>query len=244
MDKSHRDLLNMNLVALTTDLDPCDVVVPLIEMGVLTMEERNKILKIPQTRNEKVVELISILQSKGPTAFEAFMGALQNTNSHLYDLLSRKQQNSVRVNIQADANPAERRSPVEHDIFRMISLRNVCLAAEAIGNILAELGRFGRRILDITEGSVVLDVECPSVEALDDLWELCQSGKLARMFQEAIVTDSFLQRHKVKSVSLCVAIHSTEYSTYRRVLLSKYMSEFKIFSTKLCLTEYRSNEIG
>ncbi|ELT91616.1 hypothetical protein CAPTEDRAFT_211634 [Capitella teleta] len=216
MDESHRDLLRRNLVALTTDLDPRDVYVSLIEMGVLTMDDRENIRAMSLTRKEEAEELISVIQRKGPTAFEAFMVALQHPYHHLYDLLSRghreiilqRQQNAVGLDVQADVNRAELKSQIENEILKicLISLRNVCRAAEAteycaeaIGNILAELGRYGRRILGITVGSVVFCVECPSVEALDDLWELCQSGKLARMFQNAFVTDSFLQRHKVKS---------------------------------------------
>ncbi|ELT98186.1 hypothetical protein CAPTEDRAFT_192039, partial [Capitella teleta] len=225
MDESHRDLLRRNLVALTTDLDPQDVYILLIQNGVLTEDEKEKLSnhRMNTCRRDEAHELIEVLQRKGPTAFEAFMDALWNTYPHLYDVVERVPNNpiihsptdhiDVHINIIIRVEYVDRPGLMAqlYNDFLVWSRR----AAEAV------LGGFGRRILGIREGSVVFCVECPSVEALDDLWELCQSGKLARMFQNAFVTDSFLQQHKVKSVSLRTAIHPSKYSTYRRVLLSK-----------------------
>ncbi|ELU00167.1 hypothetical protein CAPTEDRAFT_220800 [Capitella teleta] len=94
-------------------------------------------------------------------------------------------------------------------------------ARKGILKTLAQLQKFRRDILGIGDGSVVFYVACPSVEALDDLWHLCKSGKLAGMFQNAIVTRSFLRRHKVMKVSLSVGIHPEEYSACREFIQSK-----------------------
>ncbi|ELU18464.1 hypothetical protein CAPTEDRAFT_213419 [Capitella teleta] len=90
MDESHRDLLRRNLVALTTDLDPGDVYILLIQNGVLTEDEKETLSnrRMNTCRRDGAHDLIKVLQRKGPTAFEAFMDALWNTYPHLYGRIS------------------------------------------------------------------------------------------------------------------------------------------------------------
>ncbi|ELT98437.1 hypothetical protein CAPTEDRAFT_205544 [Capitella teleta] len=219
MNESHRNLLTRNMVALTTDLDPRNLYRLLIERSVLTLDDWERIRNI-SCRSEEAFELINVLLRKGSTAFGVFMDALQVPYPHLYGLLSGGRtdiipQNAAEVRIQIDngdedVDRAELRLEIENEMLRasLVWYRNVRRVGDAIDFILARIENLGRRILGVRVGSVVFYVECPSVEALDDLWELCQSGKLARMFQNAFVTDSFLQRHKVKILDpICISIH-------------------------------------
>ncbi|ELT89819.1 hypothetical protein CAPTEDRAFT_78894, partial [Capitella teleta] len=73
--------LRQNLVKLTADLDPKDIYDQLIEGGVFTFEDKERI-DLEVTRAEKARELISVLCRKGPRAFGVFRDALKPKYPH------------------------------------------------------------------------------------------------------------------------------------------------------------------
>lgn len=94
-------------------------------------------------------------------------------------------------------------------------------ARKTILKTLSQLQKFRKEILGIYEGSVVFLVYCPTVEALEDLWVMCESGKLSAMFHKAFVTKSFLRRHRVKRISISVSMPYADYLDCRKYLLQQ-----------------------
>lgn len=86
MDEAHRQLLEINLVALTRDLDPSDIYDELIAGSVLTFDDVERIEK-RDTRRDRTMELIRILLRKGPNAFQVLMNSLESNYPHLHDML-------------------------------------------------------------------------------------------------------------------------------------------------------------
>ncbi|ELU11587.1 hypothetical protein CAPTEDRAFT_205659 [Capitella teleta] len=89
MDESHRQLLTKNLTKLRADLDPNTIYDFLIEGDVFSFYDKDRIKATNLVRQDAASELICVLCTKGPNAFNVFMRALKSTKSHLYDLLSR-----------------------------------------------------------------------------------------------------------------------------------------------------------
>ncbi|ELU06598.1 hypothetical protein CAPTEDRAFT_213051 [Capitella teleta] len=89
MDESHRQLLTKNLTKLRADLDPNTIYDFLIEADVFSFYDKDRIKATNLVRQDAASELICVLCTKGPNAFNVFMRALKSTKSHLYDLLSR-----------------------------------------------------------------------------------------------------------------------------------------------------------
>lgn len=88
MEERHKTLLIKNLVKFTNDLDPKDVYDELLEGGVITQEDTERINHLV-TRKERVRELLmGVLVRKGPEAFHVFRDALKSKYCHLYDLLT------------------------------------------------------------------------------------------------------------------------------------------------------------
>ena len=76
---------------------------------------------------------------------------------------------------------------------------------------ISELTKLGREIKDIAPGSVVFTIMCPTLESLDDLYELYTSGKLSRMFSDAYVTEDIRQ----KGVAISVTVDEVEWQHCR-----------------------------
>ena len=91
-------------------------------------------------------------------------------------------------------------------------------ARKRILKTLGQLQKMRREILGAYDGSVVYLVSCPTVAALEDLWGMCQSGKLSVMFHEAFITEAFKRRHRVKAVKLSLTIRYDEYAECRKQL--------------------------
>ena len=80
---------------------------------------------------------------------------------------------------------------------------------------LRSLTQFGREITSLATGSVIFYIMCPTVEALDDLYELYTSGKLTCMAIDAYITEEYPE-----GTTLRVTIDETEWKRCRAELLS------------------------
>ena len=56
-------------------------------------------------------------------------------------------------------------------------------------NIQTELTRHGRKITYVKKGSIIFSIMCPTLEALDDLYNLYTSGQLTDLATDAYITD-------------------------------------------------------
>ena len=87
-------------------------------------------------------------------------------------------------------------------------------ARKQILETLSELVKFRREIVGVEDGSVVFQIMCPTIEALDDLWCICTSGRLRDMFVEAYVGEELRS-----SVTVNVTVDEAEWRRCRQQLL-------------------------
>ena len=87
-------------------------------------------------------------------------------------------------------------------------------ARKRILETISELARLRREIVGIEDGSVVFRVICPTLEALDDLWQICTSGKLQRLF-----IDTYVKEEHRGNITINVSVNETEWQQCRQQLL-------------------------
>ncbi|KAL3885572.1 hypothetical protein ACJMK2_025623 [Sinanodonta woodiana] len=75
------------------------------------------------------------------------------------------------------------------------------------------LCKYGRSLEDILPGSVIFRLNCPTLEALEDLWATYRSGSLLRDFEEAFVTDELKHKFSADSIKLMISISEDYYNT-------------------------------
>ena len=74
-------------------------------------------------------------------------------------------------------------------------------------------------IVDTQSGSLIITVQCVSVQILDDLWEDYSTGHLNQMAQKFLVTEEILKELSVIAVTLTTTILREEYNACREYLL-------------------------
>lgn len=85
-----------------------------------------------------------------------------------------------------------------------------------------------RKVLfkDAQQGSLIVTVECSSLEILEELWEDYCSGHLNEMAQKYLVTEDILKEFDLIEVKLATTILVDEYTACREYLQSAGESEF------------------
>ena len=73
--------------------------------------------------------------------------------------------------------------------------------------------------VDAQTGSLIITVECNSLEILEGLWKDYSSGHLNEMAQKFLVTENILEEFGLTEVKLTTAIQLKEYKTCREQLL-------------------------
>lgn len=73
-------------------------------------------------------------------------------------------------------------------------------------------------ILDVTSGSLIVIVECSSLEILEGLWEDYSTGYLSKMAQKFLATDEILKAFGLAEVKLTTTIKEEEYRTCHKLL--------------------------
>ena len=73
-------------------------------------------------------------------------------------------------------------------------------------------------ILDVTSGSLIVMVECSSLEILEGLWEDYSTGYLSEMAQKFLATDEILKAFGLAEVKLTTTIKEEEYGTCHKLL--------------------------
>ena len=80
-------------------------------------------------------------------------------------------------------------------------------------------------ILHVTSGSLIVMVECSSLEILERLWEDYSTGCLNEMAQKFLVTEELLKAFGLAKVKLTTTIKEEEYRACHK-LLSKIKGMF------------------
>lgn len=86
MENVHKEIIQSNLQQLFNDLEPDPLKRFLYEKGIFTREHVN-IITSKNTREEKIQELLSILERSGPHAFSVFIEGLQKNKHWLAEML-------------------------------------------------------------------------------------------------------------------------------------------------------------
>ena len=74
-------------------------------------------------------------------------------------------------------------------------------------------------LLMVCEGSIVVILECPTLESLDHLWSDYLSGDLDKVAERYLVTDEVKKKLNLETTCLKTAIDKENYSECRRALM-------------------------
>ncbi|KAL4216462.1 hypothetical protein ACF0H5_024186 [Mactra antiquata] len=78
--------------------------------------------------------------------------------------------------------------------------------------------KYGRTLEDMFSGSVVFRLNCPTLDALLDLWHLYKSGDLLRQFKDAFITEELLEDYNCEDIEIVVKIDWGNYLDCKREL--------------------------
>ena len=81
-------------------------------------------------------------------------------------------------------------------------------------------------IVNVRSGSLILILECSSLQILDELWEDYSTGHLSEMAQEYLVTEEILKEFGLSEVKLTITIKEEEYRACRELLSSNVIGMF------------------
>ena len=75
-------------------------------------------------------------------------------------------------------------------------------------------------VVDVQNGSLILILECSSLQILDELWEDYCTGHLNEVAQKFLVTDEILKEFGLAEVKLTTTINEEEYKACRELFLN------------------------
>ena len=67
---------------------------------------------------------------------------------------------------------------------------------------LSILEKDGRSVSNTETGSILFDIFCPTIESLDNLWELYTNGALLRHFNDVLHVEEIKEKHGAKDINL------------------------------------------
>lgn len=88
-------------------------------------------------------------------------------------------------------------------------------------------------VVDSQQGSLIITVECSSLEILDGLWEDYRTGHLNDMVQMYLVTEDVLKEFGLIEVKLMTTILEDEYRACREYLLQKQGEDERLLDISL-----------
>ncbi len=91
-------------------------------------------------------------------------------------------------------------------------------------------------IVDTQSGSLIITVECSSLEILDELWDDYCTGHLNEMAQKFLVTEDILQEFNLTEVKLTTTIQEEEYRACREHFL-QCSGELISFKRRVCASD-------
>ena len=113
--------------------------------------------------------------------------------------------------------------PSPQEILRLIAfkyLRKVDLSTpEEFNGFVRYIEKVRKAlIVDVTTGSLIVNVECSSLEILEGLWEDYRTGYLNKMVQKFLVTEEILEEFGLVEVKLTTTIKKEEYRACQELL--------------------------
>jgi len=90
-------------------------------------------------------------------------------------------------------------------------------------------------VVDTQQGSLIITVECSSLEILEGLWEDYRTGHLNDMAQKYLVTEGILKELDLIEVRLMTTILENEYRACREYFLQKPGEDERYIVTRLAL---------
>ena len=138
---------------------------------------------------------------------------------------SHQQQVSVPTGVKGE-NVANENIPLVQDVLSYIGLKcfqNVDPSKPEELNGFIKYMRDVREVLFVgtQQGSLIITVECSSLEILDGLWEDYRTGHLNDMAQKYLVTEDLLKEFGLIEVKLMTTILEDDYRACREYFLQK-----------------------
>ncbi|KAI8503489.1 hypothetical protein Bbelb_184600 [Branchiostoma belcheri] len=120
MEERHRKILKRKFKDLTRDLRPDDIMDHLVQEDILDFSDLELVRAQPVSKLQ-VEKLLSILVSRGPSAFHVFLESLEDRYPWLYDDMKEEDENT-RPGSEEYITPSDARRPVQ-ETRRSSSLR-------------------------------------------------------------------------------------------------------------------------
>ncbi|ESO87886.1 hypothetical protein LOTGIDRAFT_166189 [Lottia gigantea] len=95
-----------------------------------------------------------------------------------------------------------------------------------------QLCSHGRSVSRIYNGSVVIRLNCPTLNSLEDLWLKFKSGELQTLINNIFITPSILLKNNAKFINLGVTILKDEYRVCQAELASSFSNATVISPSK------------
>ena len=92
--------------------------------------------------------------------------------------------------------------------------------SEEFNGFLQYLEKVRKVIVDVKTGSLIVMVECSSLQVLDELWEDYNTGHLSEMVQKCLVTQEILEEFALAEVKITTTINEEEYRACRELFLN------------------------
>lgn len=92
--------------------------------------------------------------------------------------------------------------------------------SEEFNGFLQYLEKVRKVIVDVKTGSLIVMVECSSLQVLDELWEDYNTGHLSGMVQKCLVTQEILEEFALAEVKITTTINEEEYRACRELFLN------------------------
>ena len=102
--------------------------------------------------------------------------------------------------------------------------RHQDLSSLTFVNRVARLAQFIEKafevvVLFVQPGSLIITIQCPSLESLESLWNAYCSGYLNDIVERFLLTDELKRKLRIDNVRLKTTIEEENYSTCKKALM-------------------------
>ena len=161
-----------------------------------------------------------VLASNGPQTGGQEMVVPGVKRKSVVPIASNQPQSGVALRGSEVANVETDVVPNTQDVLNMIADRHFKRRdksnAEKLDDFVEYMERVRKVLLvDAQTGSLIITVECGSLEILDNLWDDYCTGNLNEMAQKYLVTDDILKEFGLFEVKLSTTIQEEEYRSAR-----------------------------
>ena len=173
------------------------------------------------------VEAQSVFQETGQVPFNANRPQTVATTDPQDVLTAPGTSEIPRVEVSSGsrrANVENTAVPSPQDILSLISSKylQICdmSTREDLNEFLVYMERMHRAVVvDVKPGSIIVMVECVSLEILEGVWEDYNSGHLNEIVQKFLVTEEILKAFGLAEVKLSTTIEVEDYKSCHKLLL-------------------------